>query len=404
MNPDNQSGARTVRGPLSGLKVLDFSTLLPGPYATQLLADMGADVLRIEAPARFDMMREVEPKVNGASYSHASVNRSKRSLALDLKHPDAISIVSKLLADHDIVVEQFRPGVMQRLGLGYEALAAINPRLIYCSITGYGQTGPLKDRAGHDINYLSLSGMASFSGRQETGPVLSGTQVADVGGGSHHAVMGILAAVIERHSTGKGQAIDISMSDAALAMTTMFGASYLGGGPLPGYASEMLNGGTFYDYYRTADDRHLSVGSLEPQFSKAFFAAIGQPEWQSRAGNPDHSEQMALKADIQSVLEQKTLAQWQPLFAAIDACVEPVLTLAEATELEHFKRRNMIIQTSAPDGSPVRQLGCPIKFSGSNLEVTAIGARLGAHSRAVLAEYGYSEEAITALLETGAIC
>lgn len=404
MNSDNQSGPRNARGPLSGLKVLDFSTLLPGPYATQLMADMGAEVLRIEAPARFDMMREVDPKVNGASYSHASVNRNKRSLALDLKHPEAITIIHKLLNDHDIVVEQFRPGVMERLGLGYQALAAINPRVIYCSITGYGQTGPLKDRAGHDINYLSLSGMASFSGREETGPVLSGTQVADVGGGSHHAVMGILAAVIERHSTGMGQAIDISMSDAALAMTTMFGASYLGGGPLPGYATEMLNGGMFYDYYRTADGRHLSVGSLEPQFSKAFFAAIGKPEWQSRAGNPDRGEQMALKGDIQQVLEQKTLAQWQPVFAAIDACVEPVLTLAEATQLEHFKARNMIVQASAPDGTPVHQLGCPIKFSGSGLEVTAIGARLGEHSQAVLAQYGYSEDAISTLLETGAIC
>ena len=395
---------QAAKGPLSGLKVLDFSTLLPGPYATQLMADMGAEVLRIEAPARFDMMREVDPKINGASYAHASVNRNKRSLALDLKHPEAIGIIHQLLRDHDILVEQFRPGVMARLGLGYEALSAINPRLIYCSITGYGQTGPLKDRAGHDINYLSLAGLASFSGRPETGPVLSGTQVADVGGGSHHAVMGILAAVIERHASGRGQAIDISMSDAALAMTTMFGSSYLGGGSVPGYGTEMLNGGTFYDYYRTKDHRHLSVGSLEPQFSKAFFEAIGKPEWQSRAGNPDRDAQMALKADIQQVLAEKTLAEWQPIFAAIDACVEPVLNLAEATELPHFRARDMVVEAQAPDGTAVRQLGNPIKFSSSRLAVNAIGARLGEHTRDVLAEYGYSDHQIAALLESKAVC
>ena len=391
------------KGPLSGLKVLDFSTLLPGPYATQLMADMGADVLRIEAPGRFDMMREVDPKVNGASYAHASVNRNKRSLALDLKHPEAAGIIHTLLRDHDILVEQFRPGFMARLGLGYDALAAINPRLIYCSITGYGQTGPLKDRAGHDINYLSLAGLASFSGRPETGPVLSGTQIADVGGGSHHAVMGILAAVIERHASGRGQAIDISMSDAALAMTTMFGSSYLGGGSVPGYGTEMLNGGTFYDYYHTKDQRYLSVGSLEPQFSKAFFEAIGKPEWQPRAGDPDQAAQKALKADIQQVLAQKTLAEWQPIFAAIDACIEPVLNLAEATELPHFRARDMVVETRAPDGTAVRQIGSPIKFSGSRLAVTAIGARLGEHSREVLAEYGYSDDQIDALLKSSAI-
>ena len=404
MLSEQQNPPAASQGPLTGLKVLDFSTLLPGPYATQMLADMGAEVLRVEAPGRYDMMRDVEPKINGASYAHGSVNRNKRSLALDLKHPEAGNIIRKLLADYDIVVEQFRPGVMKRLGLDYDSLAATNPRLIYCSITGYGQTGPLKDRAGHDINYLSLAGLASFSGRKETGPVLSGTQIADVGGGSHHAVMGILAAVIQRHTSGKGQYIDISMSDAALAMTTMFGASYLGGGAVPELSSEMLNGGWFYDYYRTADNRYLSVGSLEPQFSKAFFEAIGKPEWQPRTANPDYDNQMSLKADIQSVLLQKTLAEWIPVFAAIDACVEPVLNMAEATELDHFQARDMVVTTNAPDGTEIKQLGCPIKFSASSLSIKSIGARLGEHSREVLAQYGYTESDINALIESKATC
>ena len=188
-------------GPLATLKVLDFSTLLPGPFASLLLADMGAEVLRIESPTRLDLLRVLPPHDQGVSASHAYLNRNKRSLALDLKQPEALEVIRSLLQDYDIVLEQFRPGVMERLGLGYEALKAINPKLIYVSITGYGQTGPYKDRAGHDINYLALSGVASYTGRADSGPLPLGMQVADVAGGSLHGVIGLLAAVIARQQT-----------------------------------------------------------------------------------------------------------------------------------------------------------------------------------------------------------
>ena len=192
------------QGPLVSLKVLDFSTLLPGPFASLLLADMGAQVLRVESPSRPDLLRQLPPHDRGTSASHAYLNRNKRSLALDLKQPAAIEVIKRLVLDYDIVIEQFRPGVMDRLGIGYDVLKLLNPRLIYVAITGYGQTGPYRERAGHDINYLALSGLASHTGRKDGGPLPLGFQAADVAGGSLHGVVGLLAAVIARQHSGLG--------------------------------------------------------------------------------------------------------------------------------------------------------------------------------------------------------
>ena len=210
-----------MAAPLANLKILDFSTLLPGPYATMMLADMGAEVLRIEAPDRVDLAKVMPPFDGKFSTTISYLGRGKQTLQLNLKQPESVERVKQLVQDYDIVVEQFRPGVMDRLGIGYEVLKAINPKLIYCAITGYGQTGPYKDRAGHDINYLAISGVASHCGRADSGPPPMGIQIADVAGGSHHAVMGILAAVIKRQETGEGAFIDISMTDAAFALNAL---------------------------------------------------------------------------------------------------------------------------------------------------------------------------------------
>ena len=217
---------------LKNLKVLDLSTLLPGPFATMMLADMGADVLRIESPTRPDLSRELPPFLGGVSTKHATLNRNKRAITLDLKNPHAIALVERMVADYDILVEQFRPGVMDRLGLGYERLKELNPGLIYCSITGYGQTGPYRDRAGHDNNYLSIAGVNGYSGREGERTPIMGTQVADIACGSLHGVVGILAAVNHRHVTGEGQYVDISMTDAAFSMNVMYGTDYLAAGPI----------------------------------------------------------------------------------------------------------------------------------------------------------------------------
>ncbi|CAI8854870.1 alpha-methylacyl-CoA racemase [Pseudomonas jessenii] len=390
-------------GPLASLKVLDFSTLLPGPFASLLLADMGAEVLRIESPTRMDLLRVLPPHDQGVSASHAYLNRNKRSLALDLKQPEALEVIRSLLQDYDIVLEQFRPGVMERLGLGYEALKAINPRLIYVSITGYGQTGPYKDRAGHDINYLALSGLASYTGRADTGPLPLGMQVADVAGGSLHGVIGLLAAVIARQQTGQGQHLDVSMTDCAFSLNAMAGAGYLACGVEPGPENQVLNGGSFYDYYRSRDGRWLSVGSLEPAFMKQLCAALGLEELAGLGLSPQPAHQQQLKDALKVEFEKHDFAELRALFAELDACVEPVLSLGEALSHPQLQARELVADVPRGDGSTQAQMACPLKFSQGLPEPRHIGAALGQHTDQVLGELGFSAERIEQLRRAKAI-
>ena len=350
-----------MAAPLANLKILDFSTLLPGPYATMMLADMGAEVLRIEAPDRVDLAKVMPPFDGKFSTTFSYLGRGKQTLQLNLKQPESVEKVKQLVQDYDIVVEQFRPGVMDRLGIGYEVLKAINPGLIYCAITGYGQTGPYKDRAGHDINYLAISGVASHCGRADSGPPPMGIQIADVAGGSHHAVMGILAAVIKRQETGEGAFIDISMTDAAFALNAMAGAAALAGGQPQKPESGMLNGGTFYDYYQTRDGRWLSVGSLEPQFSSRLCDTLGLGEMKSHALSQKPEHQQELKAAIKQKIEERSLAEWREVFAEVDACVEPVLTIEEAAEHPQLRARGMVVERDRGDGQMQGQIGVPVK-------------------------------------------
>ena len=382
----SQEGKVLMPGPLTSLKVLDFSTLLPGPYATMMLADMGAKVLRVESPDRMDLTRLTPPHDEGVATAHAYLNRGKQSITLNLKEPEAVETIKSLVADYDVVVEQFRPGVMARFGLDYDSLSAINPGLVYCSITGYGQTGPYRDRAGHDINYLALSGVASYSGRAETGPPPLGIQVADVAGGSHHAVMGILAAVIHQRQTGEGQHVDISMTDAAFAMNAMAGAACLAAGEEPAPETGMLNGGAFYDYYQTVDGRWLSVGSLEPPFAKQLFTVIGRPELAAKGLSPKPEDQRQLKDALKEAIAQKSLAEWQAIFDEQDACVESVLTLREATEHAQVQARNMVIEVDRGDGRTQRQIGHPLKFSATPCESSCIGKAPGADNEHYLSK------------------
>jgi crotonobetainyl-CoA:carnitine CoA-transferase CaiB-like acyl-CoA transferase len=390
-------------GPLASLKVLDFSTLLPGPFASLLLADMGAEVLRIESPTRIDLLRVLPPHDRGVSASHAYLHRNKRSLALDLKQPQALEVIKSLLKDHDILLEQFRPGVMERLGLGYEALKAINPRLIYVSITGYGQTGPYKDRAGHDINYLALAGLSSYSGRADSGPLPLGMQVADIAGGSLHGVIGLLAAVIARQQTGQGQHLDVSMTDCAFSLNAMAGAAYLACGIEPGREDQMLNGGSFYDYYRTRDGRWMSVGSLEPEFMKRLCAALGLEEWASLGLSAQPAQQRKLKQALETEFEKHDFAELCALFAELDACVEPVLSLGEAVRHPQLQARELVTEVPRGDGSSQAQMACPLKFSQGLPEPRHIGAALGQHTDQVLGELGFGIERIEELRRTKVI-
>ncbi len=322
---------------------------------------------------------------------------------VDLKKPEAVELVKQLVAEYDIVLEQFRPGVMDRLGVGFAALKAINPRLIYVSITGYGQTGPYRDRAGHDINYLALSGIASYTGRRDSGPLPLGVQLADIAGGSLHGVMGLLAAVIQRQVTGEGQQVDVSMTDCAFSLNGMAGAGYLAAGVEPQMENQALNGGSFYDYYRTRDGRWFSVGSLEPPFMQQLCAALGRPELAAQGLSARPEQQQALKRELEIEFEKRDFAEWSRLFADLDACVEPLLSLAEAVEHPQLKARELVTAVPRDGDAPQRQLACPIKFSGGLPAPRHIGAPLGAHSEEVLRELGHSAERIAALKAAGVV-
>jgi crotonobetainyl-CoA:carnitine CoA-transferase CaiB-like acyl-CoA transferase len=389
--------------PLDGLKVLDFSTLLPGPYATMMLADMGADVLRVESPTRPDLLRLLPPvDADGIGAGHAYLNRSKRSIALDLTKPEAIRIVRRLVCDYDVLLEQFRPGVMQRFGLDYQALRDLNPMLVYCSLTGYGQTGPYRDRAGHDINYVSLAGMASYSGYAETGPAPQAFQIADLAGGALHSVIGILAAINARHHTGEGRHVDISMTDATFALNAIAGPPCLVGGADPTPESNLLNGGGFYGFYRTADGRFLSVGSLEPKFRQQLCEAIGRPDLLPLALSMDPQKEKSFADALREVIASRSFAEWKEIFAAADACVEPVLTLGEAASHPQLVARRMTVEVNGKKAGQ-RQLASAIRFSDSEPEYRHTGAALGAHTEDVLREIGLTTDEIVELGKTGAL-
>ena len=364
---------------LKGLKVLDFSTLLPGPFATLYLADLGADVVHIESPNRPDLVRMLPPYANGQATAHSYLNRNKQSIALDLKDPKSIELIKSKISEYDIVIEQFRPEVMRRLGLDYQTLAEINPRLIYCSITGYGQTGSYKDKAGHDINYVSLSGIAGHSGRQKSGPPPLGIQVADVGGGSLHAVIGILTAVIERQRSGLGQYIDISMTDCAVTLNNMAAAAVLAGGQKQLPENEHLNGGTFYDYYQTQDGRYISIGSLEPQFLMGLANVLELPILLEKGVSFDPDDRRLVKSAIAEKIQSKTFDVWCKTFCELDVCVEPVLNLDEALHSDLAQQRAWTVDVplSLDASESEKQLACPIKFSRSKAQYRYIGQNLG---------------------------
>ncbi|MEC7118449.1 MAG: CaiB/BaiF CoA-transferase family protein [Pseudomonadota bacterium] len=377
-----------MTAPLTGLKVLDFSTLLPGPFATMMLADLGADVIHVESPTRVDLVRIMPPYADGQATAHAYLNRNKQSVALDLKQPDSIERIKQLIGQYDILVEQFRPNVMARLGLSYDDLKALNPRLIYCSITGYGQTSDYKDRAGHDINYLALAGIAGHSGRQDSGPPPLGIQVADVAGGSLHAVIGILAAVIERQVSGQGQHIDISMTDCAFTLNSMAASAQVAGGEDQVAEGGMLNGASFYDYYRTQDGRYLSIGSLEPQFMMGLAAALQLPILAEKGASMAVEDRQAVRQAIADAVAAQPFAHWQQVFAALDVCVEPVLSLGEAVESDLAQQRGWLVDVplAADQTTSQKQLAHPIKFSRSQPVYRFVGRALGADNAAVESE------------------
>lgn len=344
--------------PLAGLKVLDFTTLLPGPMASLLLAEAGADVIKIERPGTGEDMRGYPPRWAGESTNFALLNRGKRALALDLKLADDCERTRALAANADVVLEQFRPGVMDRLGLGYGALSALNAGLIYCSITGYGQTGPWRDRAGHDLNYQADAGILGLSmgtpGARSVPPSL----LADIAGGAYPAVMNILMALRRRDATGQGAHLDIAMTENILAFAFWGLGSGFALGQWPGNRDGLFTGASpRYRLYDTADGKVAAVAALEPKFWASFTQAIGLPE----ALRDDRRDPPATIAAIGAILADRDAAHWQQVFEQADCCCTIVATLEEAASTPHFAARGQFAhRLQAADGSTIAALPVPL--------------------------------------------
>ncbi|MFA8438773.1 CaiB/BaiF CoA transferase family protein [Pueribacillus sp. YX66] len=365
--------------PLKNIRVLDLTRLLPGPYCSQFFADFGAEVIKIEEPKVGDYARWTEPRVDGYSAMFASLNRNKKSVTLNLKLDDDRKQFRELVKTADVLIESFRPGVMNRLGLGYEDLKELNPKLVYCAITGFGQTGPYKDKPGHDINYLSYAGLLHFNvGAQGEKPTVPATQIADLGGGALMGVAGILTALMGRNVTGKGQFVDISMMDGVVSWMQTVLPEYLAGKPVTEGELTLAGGRACYGVYETADGRYLSVGALEPKFWRTFCEGIERPDLISLLDAPQET-QVELRKTIQQEIGQKTLAEWNVIFEKIDACVSPVLTLDEMIEDPQVKARDMLVTYEGQ-----RQIANPIKLSETPAKIYSKAPLLGEHNDKIL--------------------
>jgi len=383
-------------GPLAGVRVLDLTRLLPGGYGLGLLADLGAEVVKVEQPGKGDYMRWAEPRLGSESAASWITDRNKRSIGLDLKDPRGLEAFRRLVERFHGVVESFRPGVIDRLGIGYEELRARNPGIVLCSISGYGQSGPLAQAAGHDINYVGRAGILSITGPAAADPAVPGVQVGDLAGGALLGMVGLLAALVHARETGEGDHVDVSMTDGAFSLLSVHLGDFFATGVPPTREGMLLNGRyPAYAVYRCADGRHLTVGALEPQFFNALCTAVGRPNLADSAFRPE-----ALPTWRELFLS-RTRDQWLEALSGVDACVGPVNDIAEACADPQIRHRDMLVELDHPQLGPTPQVGTPIKLRNRPGSVTAAGPRLGEHTRAYLAEAGYAEAEVDMLLADG---
>jgi alpha-methylacyl-CoA racemase len=383
-----------MAGALEGVRVLDLTRLLPGGFCTLLLADMGADVLKVEDTGTGDYIRWMPPYYGGeeqrregtASAYFLALNRNKRSLRLNLKDERGRDVLLRLIEDYDVVVESFRPGVMDRLGVGYEALRARNRRVIYCPISGYGQDGPLTARSGHDTNYLALNGLLGLTGRRGGPPIQSAGQIADLGGGGLMAAVGILTALHERERSGEGQVVDISMTDGALSWLAMVAARYFAEQKVPRRGEPELAGGiACYFPYETKDEQWVSLGALEPKFWQNWCNGSGRPDLIEKQFEHPDSE---VGAEVAAVFRERTRDEWTAFAGEHDCCLEPILDLDEVLGSELVRARDMVVELDQPGIGPVKQVGAPIKLSRTPADTTGAAPALGGDTDEVLREIG----------------
>ena len=396
-NANEHNTIRTKRtGPLEGVRIIDFTRLLPGPMATMMLADMGADVIKVEDPDSPDYVRHFEPMIDGTSSFYYALNRNKRSLAINFLSPEGKAIITDLVKDADVLIEQYRPGVMKKLGLDYETLCVINPRLIYISITGYGQNSSMSQAAGHDINYISIAGALGITG-DENGPVIPGFQLADIAGGSYMAMNAVTAALYQREKTQKGQYLDIAMTDSVLPFIALPFAEYQASTNRHQRGKFQLSGGQAnYNVYKCGDGKYIALGSLEPKFWNTVCDKLGKPEWQEKIIGDDVT-QNSIKKELQEIFNKKDREDWLQFFHSDDICITPVNDLSDVSNDKYLKERTMFVDFDI-DGRHIQTIAQPIKFSSQTSSENWVAPQLGEDTYTILKELKYPDEKINELI------
>lgn len=383
-------------GALSGIRVIDLSRLLPGPYCSMMLADLGAEVIKVEEPGRGDYLRHFPPKVKEDSAFFLSINRNKKSITLNLKDERGKKIILDLIKKADVLLEGFRPGVMEKMGLGYDVIRKINPALIVCSISGYGQNGPYSMRSGHDVNYLALGGATGVTRNRNGRPVLMGVQIADIGGGAMLAAFCILAALIAREKIGKGQYIDISMMDGVLPWMCLSMGKYFASGEEPEYSREILTGKyACYNIYKTKDDQYMSLGAVEPQFWSEFCKSIDRDDLIKYQYDVELADKMI--SELRDIFNRKTKHEWIEHFSSRDCMCEPVNNIDEVVSDKQVLYRRMITEIAHPTEGILKMISFPGKLSETPAEIKMPPPVLGQHNHEILKEMNISEAEIAAL-------
>ena len=389
---------------LEGIKIIDMSRLAPGPYCTMILGDLGADIIRIDpgggraAEAIMPgMADDVERRV-----AYNASGRNKKSIVLNLRQDEAREIFYKLAEGADVILEEFRPGVVKRLGVDYETIKKLNPRIVYCSLTGFGQDGPYHSMAGHDINYISIGGALGIIGEKGRPPTPPSNLVADYAGGGMHAAIGVLAALMARERTGKGQHVDIAMCDGVVSLMHMAAMQYFSTGQVPQRGSDMLTGAMpHYNVYQTKDGKYLSLGALEPWFYENLCKSLGREdlipyEW-------DESKREELTSIFKETFLTKTRDEWFEIFKQTDTCAAPIYAIDEVFADPHVIHRKMVVDVDHPKLGKVKQVGISVKLSETPGAIRSLAPSPGQHTDEILAGLGYAKERIAELREKGAI-
>jgi alpha-methylacyl-CoA racemase len=384
---------KPTTGPLQGIRILDLTRLLPGPLGTMLMADMGAEVIKIENPNQPDYVRMFPPYINGESANYLAYNRSKKSLLLDYQSAEGQAVFFELIKTADVVVEQFRPGFLDKMGIGYQQAKTFNDKIIYVSVTGYGQTGPYANLAGHDLNYIATAGVLGLTGESEHAPAIPGVQLADIAGGSYMTVVATLAALHARTHTGTGQHVDVSMTDAVMPLLSVSYAQWAAS-QTPQVRGQMPLSGAMPNYavYACADAKYIALGTLEPKFWGKFCDLQQQPNWKMYMVPQTEAQRQAYKAEIGALFAQKTQKEWVNWGMENDLLISPVYDLPDLEDDPHLQARQMIVTVEHPKAGTLKGVGVPLKFSETQAQPAWAAPLLGEDTEAILKELGLASE------------